>query len=189
MLMMKKLKRNRAKREKERKGEREFFSFSKMLVFSLVGILGLLNFGCQPNKTILKDVAPPATPMETVETKKTSFEQDLRDMQTANFDYIYAFRRKDGGVFDKDDKKYLRENTPLETNRFILTDEGKAFIAGSGFGFSPEQMDALRNRFIIEDYSKPETKEAANKAINANTANTANTNKSNANKQQSGKEK
>ncbi|HVE56722.1 MAG TPA: hypothetical protein VNB22_07830 [Pyrinomonadaceae bacterium] len=129
----------------------------------------MLSVGCQPNKTILKDVPPPPTPMETVETKKTSFEQDLRDMQTANFDYIYAFRRKDGGIFDKDDKKYLRENTPLETNRFILTDEGKAFIAGSGFGFSPEQMDALQNRFIVEDYSKPETKEAANKAANTET--------------------
>lgn len=178
-MLMKKLKKNKTDGAKGRTGEREIFSFSKTLVFSSLTIIVLLNLGCQPNKTILKDVAPPATPMETVEPKKTSFEQDLRDMQTANFDYIYAFRRKDGGTFDKDDKKYLRENTPLETNRFILTDEGKAFIAGSGFGFSPEQMDALRNRFIIEDYSKPEIKEAANKAINANTANI---NKSNANK-------
>lgn len=185
MLMMKKLKKNSAESEKARKGKREIISFSKSVLFSLISILGLLSFGCQANKTILKDVAPPATPMETVETKKTSFQQDLRDMQTANFDYIYAFRRKDGGAFDKDDKKYLRENTPLETNRFILTDEGKAFIAGSGFGFSPAQMDALQNRFVIEDYSKPEIKEAANKAVNANAANTnaANTNKSNANKQ------
>lgn len=169
MLMMKKLKRNSAEGEKGKKGERKIFSFSKILVVSLFAIIVLLNFGCQPNKTILKDVAPPPTPMETVETKKTSFEQDLRDMQTANFDYIYAFRRKDGGVFDKDDKKYLRENTPLETNRFILTDEGKAFIAGSGFNFSPAQVEALQNRFIVEDYSKPETKEAANKAANTET--------------------
>jgi hypothetical protein len=169
MLMMKKLKRNKTQGEKGGKREREIFSLSKILVFSLLTIIILLSVGCQPNKTILKDVPPPPTPMETVETKKTSFEQDLRDMQTANFDYIYAFRRKDGGIFDKDDKKYLRENTPLETNRFILTDEGKAFIAGSGFGFSPEQMDALQNRFIVEDYSKPETKEAANKAANTET--------------------
>jgi hypothetical protein len=169
MLMMKKLKRNKTEGEKGRKEEREIFSFSKILVFSLISILGLLNFGCQPNKTILKDVPASPTPMETVETKKTSFEQDLRDMQTANFDYIYAFRRKDGGVFDKDDKKYLRENTPLETNRFILTDEGKAFIAGSGFNFSPAQIEALQSRFIVEDYSKPETKEAANKAANTQT--------------------
>jgi len=145
----------------------------------------LLTAGCQPNKTILKDVPPPPTPLETVEMKKTSFEQDLRDMQTANFDYIFVFRRKDGGVFDNDDRKYLRQNTPPETNRWTSTDEGKAFVAGSGFNFSPEQMDALRNRFIVEDFSKPEIKEAANKAANANTANAnkSNTSKSNINKQ------
>jgi len=178
--MMKKLKRNKTEREKRRRGERENFSFSKILVFSLLTIIVLINIGCQPNQTVLKDVAPPSpTPLETVEMKKTSFEQDLRDMQTANFDYIYAFRRKDGGVFDSEDRKYLRQNTPPETNRWTSTDEGKAFIAGSGFNFSPEQMDALRNRFVVEDYSKPEIKEAANKAVNANTANT---NKSNTNK-------
>ena len=155
--------------------------FSKSLLFSLILILGLLNFGCQPNQTILKDAAPPPTPMSTVESKKTSFEQDLRDIQTANFDYIYAFRRKDGGIFDKEDKKYLRENTPLETNRFILTDEEKAYIAGSGFGFSPENMDALRKRFIVEDYSKPEIK-AANEQTNKDSTNTNKANKSNSNK-------
>jgi hypothetical protein len=148
---MKKLKRNKTESGKAGKRESKILAFSKSVLFSLISILGLLSFACQPNKTILKDVAPPPTPMETVETKKTSFEQDLRDMQTANFDYIFAFRRKDGGVFDKDDKKYLRDNTPPETNRFILTDEGRAFIAGSGFNFSPEQTEALRSRFTVED--------------------------------------
>ena len=90
-------------------------------------------------------------------------------MQTADFDYIFVFRRKDGGVFDKDDQKYLRNNTPLETNRWRKSDDGKAFIAGSGFSFTPEQMTALRNRFIVEDYSKPEFKDAANKTANTNT--------------------
>jgi hypothetical protein len=160
------MKRSKQEREKRRKGEGEIFSSARLLFFSWILILVLLSFGCQPNQTILKDAAPAPTPMETVATKITSFEQDLRDMQTANFDYIFVFRRKDGGVFDKDDRKHLRENTPPETNRFILTDEGKAFIAGSGFGFTPEQMTALQNRFIVEDFSKPEIKEAANKTAN-----------------------
>lgn len=160
MLMMKKLKRNKGEKEKRRREERKKFALSKYLFLASILILVSLSFGCQPNQEILKSAPPPPTPMATVESKKTSFEEDLRDMKMANFDYILAFRRKDGGVFDKDDKKFLRENTPLETNRFILTDEGKAFIAGSGFGFSPENMDALRKRFIVEDYSKPETKEA-----------------------------
>jgi len=184
MLMMKKLKRNNLEREKGRRGEKEIFSLSKLSVFSLLTMIILLNFGCQPNKTILKDVPPPPTPMETVEIKKTSLEEDLREMETAGFNYVLVFRRKDGGVFDKEDQKYLRDNTPIETNRWRKTSDGKAFIAGSGFGFSPEQMDALRDRFIVEDFSKPEIKEAANKAANANTANInkSNTSRSNTNK-------
>jgi len=95
-------------------------------------------------------------------------------MQTANFDYIYAFRRKDGGMFDKDDKKYLRDNTPLETNRWTSTDEGKAYLAGSGFGFSPENIDALQKRFIVEDHTKPEIKSANQAAKSGNTNNAVN---------------
>jgi hypothetical protein len=173
--MMKKLKRNRAESEKRRKGEREIFSLSQSLFFSFLLVLALLSLGCQPNQTILKDVPPPSpTPLATAETQKTSFEQDLKDMQAANFDYIFVFRRKDGGAFDSDDRKYLRQNTPPETNRWTSTDDGKAFIAGSGFAFSPQNMEALRNRFIVEDYSKPEVKEAANSTANTNANTNAN---------------
>ena len=181
--MMMKLKRNRGEEEKGRRGEEKIFLFSKLLLFSLILLLILINFGCQPNQTILKDAAPPPTPMATAEMRKTSLEQDLRDMKTANFDYIFVFRRQDGGVFDKDDRKYLRENTPPETNRFISTDDGKAFIAGSGFAFAPEHMEALQKRFIVEDHSKPEVKENANKPANTQ----ANTNTNNAVKPQANK--
>jgi hypothetical protein len=172
--MMKKLKRNRTEREKRRKGERQLFPLFQTFVFSLISLSVLLALGCQPNQTILKDVAPPPTPLSTVELKKTSFEQDLRDIQSANFDYIFVFRRKDGGEFDKEDQKYLRQNTPPETNRWVRTDDGKAYIAGSGFGFSPENMQALQQRFNVEDYSKPEVKEAANKTANTNAGTNAN---------------
>ena len=159
-------KRIKTEGEKRRKGEGRNFSFYKPLVFSSIAILVLLSLGCQPNQTILKDAAPPPTPMETVQTRKTSFEQDLQDMKTANFDYIFVFRRKDGGAFDSDDRKYLRQNTPPETNRWTSSDDGKAYIAGSGFGFTPEQMTALQSRFVVEDFSKPEVKEAANTPAN-----------------------
>src|SRR5688572_7415250 len=97
---------NERRREKEtrRRGDAESFSFFKSLVFSSIAIVVLFGGGCQPNQTILKDAAPPPTPLETVEMKKTSLEEDLREMETADFDYIFVFRRKDGGVFDKDDQ-------------------------------------------------------------------------------------
>ena len=168
--MMTKLKRSNYDTETRRLSNTAKLSdlFQPAIAF-VISLFALLNLGCQPNQTILKDAAPPPTPMSTVEQKRTSFEQDLREMETANFDYIFAFRRNDGGIFDKEDKKYLRDNTPIETNRWRESDDGKAFIAGSGFGFSPENMDALQKRFIVEDHSKPEIKEAANKAANTET--------------------
>lgn len=152
------------------------------LLFTLLAVSVLLSIGCQPNQTVLKDVAPSPTPMETVEAKKTTFEEDLNEMRTANFGFIFVFRRKDGGEFDKDDQKFLRENTPPETNRWRRSDDGKAFIAGSWFTFSPEQLAALRSRFNVEDYSTPEAKEAANKAFNGQTNTSSNTPNKNSNR-------
>ena len=80
-------------------------------------------------------------------------------MKTAGFEFIFVFRRKDGAQFDGEDRKYLRANAPAETNRFLATDDGKAFIAGSKYLFPPASLDALRLRFNVEDYSAPkETK-------------------------------
>ncbi len=100
---------------------------------------------------------------QTSENEIQPFERDLQTMRTANFDFVYVFRRKDGGAFDSEDRKYLRANAPRETNRFISTNEGRAFIAGSSYKFMSENLETLGKRFNIEDYStkKEETKEAA----------------------------
>ncbi|MBS1795104.1 MAG: hypothetical protein JSS81_14695 [Acidobacteria bacterium] len=157
--------------EKRRRGEEETGLPVKHFFPVLILIFVSLFSGCQPNQEILKSKPPPPTPADltTTEEKKTSVEEDLREMETAGFDFVFVFRRKDGGVIDKDDQKYLRANTPIETNRWRKSDNGRAFIAGSGFAFTPEQLKALRDRFVVEDHSKPEAREAADKAFNANT--------------------
>ena len=138
--------------------------FSQIVCVSLVFLI-LPNFACV-NQSLLKKNKNSA---EVVEEKNVSdFERDLQTMKTANFDYIFAFRRKDSGTFDSEDKKYLRANTPSGTNRFVSTDEGRAFIAGSAYAFSPENLEALRSRFLVEDYSKPEA-ERQNTNQNTNT--------------------
>lgn len=183
------MKKTKKEKEKRRNGGTENFSFSKSPVIFSIAAAVLLGFGCQPNQTVLKDIAPP-TPMETVESKKTTLEEDLREMRTANFGFIYVFRRKDGGVFDKDDQKFMRDNTPIETNRWRRSDDGKAFVAGSGFAFNPDQLATLRSRFNIEDYSTPEAKEAANRAFNGQAnapVNSANKNSNNDVKSQANK--
>lgn len=142
------------------KVENNRFDKSKQLFFfSIMLSLFLLTAACEnPSLKANKAVVNP-----TVENEIPIFERDLETMRTANFDYIYAFRRKDGAAFESDDRKFLRANAPPQTNRFISTDDGRAFIAGSGFKFTPEILETLRKRFDVEDYSpkKEETKEAA----------------------------
>lgn len=114
--------------------------------------------GCQPNESILKSSrndAPTAAPNATLVPRKTSFEQDLADMKDAGFDYIFVLRRKDGKPFDDEDRKFLRESMPYEINRRVSSDDGKAFIFGSGFAIDAKSIELWRKRFVVDDQSKP----------------------------------
>lgn len=134
------------------------------MCFGLIFLI-LPSFACV-NQSLLKNNKNIAV---VEQNNLSDFERDLQTMKTANFDYIFAFRRRDGGAFDGEDKKYLRANTPAGTNRFISTDENRAFIAGSLYAFSPGNLEALRNRFAVEDYSKPEAeRQNVNQNTNAN---------------------
>ena len=81
-------------------------------------------------------------------------------MRNVDFDFIYVFRRKDGGVFDAEDKKYLKANSPIFTNRFVLSEENKAAIAGSSYKFESQNLEKLQERFVIENFSKPESQDS-----------------------------
>ncbi len=83
------------------------------------------------------------------ENSPAAFESDLRTMETANLKNIFVVRRTDGGAFNAEDRKYLRENLPT-TNRVIMSDEGRAFIVGSNYKFPAENVVVLRLRFKVE---------------------------------------
>lgn len=130
--------------------------FAFALVFVCFGL------ACQANQSILN--SQQATP-EPVAPARDDLESAMRGIRSADFTYILVIRRKDGGKFDTEDKRFVKANTPTETNRFVLTDEERTVIAASNFPFPPENLEALRGRFSVEDLSKP--KEEA-PPINAN---------------------
>jgi len=137
--------------------------FVNWLILGLI-ILVLLNTACESPSLKKANRAAPSPA-----NKQTAFEQDLQSMKTANFEYIFVFRRKDGGAFDSEDRKYLRANSPTATNRFISADDDKAFIAGSKYKFPPENLEILRQRFNVEDYSEPKESQLEDKTnTNAN---------------------
>jgi hypothetical protein len=157
---------------RRRKEEKKTSSAAKLVLFV---IAAFFNSSCQPNAAILESsknaVAERANSFEAASNQsKNSFARDLETMRTANFDFIYVFRRKDGALLDADDKKYVKLNSPIETNRFILSDEDKAVIAGSKYKFAEQNLMALRDRFNIEDFSKPQSAAPPNAGNNANSS-------------------
>lgn len=138
----------------------------KKIDFIALLILALVSFSCA-NQTILNS-QPKPVPIPPTEQPKDSFERALRGVQSGDFTYILVFRRKDGGAFDTEDKRFVKANTPAETNQFVLTDDDRAVIAGSNFPFPPESLELLRERFNTEDYSKPEAKQLNKNTNNSN---------------------
>lgn len=118
-------------------------------MLSVFAVFILINAACGDSSAQKNSNAPNASP----EVKLTAVERDVKTMQTADFDYIFVFRRKDGGVFDGEDKAYLKANSPADTNRFVLSDEEKAVVAGSSYEFKPENLEKLGERFIVENFS------------------------------------
>ena len=84
---------------------------------------------------------------------QTEFERDLEYVRLGRFTYIYVIARPDGAALSGDDINYLTENTPKETNQRVSTEGKRRVIVGTNFVFTPENLEALRKRFTVEDYS------------------------------------
>lgn len=87
---------------------------------------------------------PPAVP-------KSSLEEDIMVMRDAGIDKIFVIRRRDGASFNDEDREFLRRNIPLEVNRILSSDDGKAFVVGSTFLIPPDNVKAWRLRFEVQD--------------------------------------
>lgn len=134
-----------------------------------------LNFACQPNQSILNSGKSDNSANATNQNArpKDTFESALGSVQRSGFSFIFVIRRKDGGQFTKEDKTYVRENSPAVTNQFVLTDEDRVVIAGSNYPFPPENLEILRKVFDVEDLSPQKD---ANVNGNTNAASDANSN-------------
>jgi len=131
-----------------------------------------LYSGCAANESILKSntASEPDTTTQSanVVPAKSSYDRDLEAMRTADFDYIFVIRRKDGAKMDADDRAVMRAVT-AEANRRSLSDDDKAVIVGANYPIVADKMKTLADRFNIEDFSKPpaERRPVANNSSNA----------------------
>jgi len=135
-------------------------SLRRCLFLLIVAVIFFVP-ACQPNQRIInssaekdKELAPAERPSLA---ELTGIDADVAAMRTADFNFIYVFRRKDGGVLNSDDRSFMNANTPYEINRKKLVDGGRALIVGSNFRFPAENFKVMKERFSFEDFSKPES--------------------------------
>ena len=122
----------------------------RLQIFTLI-VLGSFGMGCGPENRSAANDDP--TPAPTTEAKKKTFDDDLAAVRYNEYTYIFVLRRRDGRVIDGEDSKFIRANSPPETNQRLISDEGKAVIMGTNFRFYPGQWDAMNKRFDLRDLS------------------------------------
>jgi len=93
-----------------------------------------------------------ATPAGPAPSPLKGFEADLQYIKNGQYTYIWVFSRKDGKPLEPADSAFLRTNAPQVVD-WVTTDGGKKVIAGTNFNLEEGNLEALKKRFVTEDYS------------------------------------
>jgi len=122
----------------------------------LLMALALVFCACGGSPSSNSNSVPAATPTTAAASPSSSpltgFAKDLQYIRNGGYTYIWVFSRKDGKPLDKDDSAFLRTNAPQVVD-WVTTDEGKKVIAGTNFNLEQGNLEALKKRFVTEDYS------------------------------------
>jgi len=126
------------------------FSIHVIKVILAAALLVSPFAGC--SRSASEDETPDSSTYRPLATPATEFEQELQNVRSANFQYVWVFTRIDGKEFTPEDSKILRENVPRVVDWVGMKDK-KKFIAGFNFPPEPEALAVLQKRYKIENYS------------------------------------
>jgi hypothetical protein len=93
-----------------------------------------------------------ATPAGPAPSPLKGFEADLQYIRNGQYTYVWVFSRKDGKPLEPADSIFLRANAPQVVD-WVTTDEGRKVIAGTNFNLEEGNLEALKKRYVAEDYS------------------------------------
>jgi hypothetical protein len=116
---------------------------------------GLLLLGCGKSGTNTSaNSSTESSPAQATPkgSPLSGFERDLQFVRNGQYAYIWVFSRKDGNPLDKDDGAYLRTNAPQVVD-WVMTDGGKRAIGGTNFDLEQGNMNLLKKRFVVENYT------------------------------------
>ena len=114
----------------------------------LVAVFSLTSCGNQSSNSSPEPTTTQSSPVPP----KVGFEADLEYVRKGLYTYVWVFSRKDGKPLDKDDGAYLRANAHQVVD-WVTTDHGKKVIAGTNFDLAQGNLELLKKRFVVEDYT------------------------------------
>jgi hypothetical protein len=120
----------------------------------LLILFALFLAGCSGSTTQTPSASEAsASPQSSVQSSPASeFEKDLQFIRNGQFSYVWIFSRKDGKPLDPGDTIFLKANAPQVVD-WVVTDGGKKVIAGTNFNLEEGNMELLRRRYNVEDYT------------------------------------
>ncbi len=95
----------------------------------------------------------PSSPQQPSPSPLNDFEEALRFVRNGQYTYIWVVSRKDGKPFTADDGNFLKANAPQVVDWAKADPELKKFVGGTNFNLEEGNLEALRKRFVMEDYS------------------------------------
>ncbi len=125
---------------------------NQLIIISVAAVVFACSFsGCGNGNSGSGSVTP--TPAASPRAAPlTGFAADLQYIRNGQFTYVWLFSRKDGKPLDKSDGEYLRTNAPQVVD-WVKTDEDRKIFAGTNFNLEEGNLNLLRKRFVVEDYS------------------------------------
>jgi len=126
---------------------------SKILTSTLILVAAISFTSCNASKTNSEGPRGSSDGQSSpAPSPKSGFEADLAYVRKGQYTYVWVFSRKDGKPLDKDDGAFLRTNAPQVVD-WVTSDEGKKVIAGTNFDLAKGNLDLLKKRFNVEDYT------------------------------------
>jgi len=118
----------------------------------LIIVLLLASCGGSPPQTASNPSPSPSTAPSPSLSPLSDFEEALRYVRNGQFTYIWVISRKDGKALQPDDSTFLKTNAPQVVDWAATKDKTKV-VAGTNFNLAEGNLELLKKRFIVEDYS------------------------------------
>jgi hypothetical protein len=120
-------------------------------VFGLLVLVAVISVGCGKAGPETTSTVQP-TPAQPQASPLVGFEKDLQFIKSGQYTFVWVLSRKDGKPFDASDKEFLNKNAPQIVDR-VTTDDKMKIIVGTNFDFEEGNIDLLKKRYVMEDYS------------------------------------